>query len=183
MKRLYLQVKIIATHQAGDRVLKLKDIHPHWRLVKSLRQPIEQGRDEKKNHTNEGDNGEASSPPPSFDLLRIQESTIVKSEGRSPGALNKMWAGASQRPTASQRRQQAFEESTHRESSGFEYAQTRIPDSQSPSATYIQRAGRGGRRQGSREGGHRGERGDARGRAMGGQNAGVPTSYMGNFQM
>ncbi len=100
---------------------------------------------------------------------------VVKAKGRPPGALNRAWAGASQRPTAAQRRQRAFDESTQREPSGFEYAQTQIPDSQPPPPIQSQRGGRGGRQ--------RGGRGGARGRAAGDQIRDVPASYMGSFQM
>jgi len=58
------------------------------------------------------------------DILRVQESTMIKSKERLLGALNRVWAEVSQRSTVSQRRQQTFENSTWRESSGFEYAQT-----------------------------------------------------------
>ncbi len=103
------------------------------------------------------------------DILRIQEPAVMKLKGRSSGALNKVRAGASQR------RRRAFEKSTRREPSDFEYAQTQIPDSQPPPPTQSQRD--------RREGRQRGERGGARGATVGGHISGVPESYMSSFQM
>ena len=141
---------------------------------------MRQAEEQEKDHTypKDGDDGLMDvDPPPSLiisavDILRVQEPTVVKAKGRPPGALNRVWAGASQRPTASQQRQQTFEDSTRREPSGFEYADTQIPDSQPPPPSPRQRGRRGG------------HQGAARGRAKGrGQTGGVPASYMGTFQM
>lgn len=171
--------------QAGGRVLKLEDIHPHWRFVKPPRQAIGQPEKQEEDHTNGGDDNEAMdvertpSPSSNVDILRVQEPAVVKAKGRPPGALNRVWAGATQRPTASQRRQRAFEESTQREPSGFEYAQTQIPDSQPSPPTQSQRGERGGRQRGERGGARR----RAAARALEGQTGSVPAFYMGSFQM
>lgn len=123
-------------NQAGGRVLKLEDIHSYWRFVKSLRHATRQAKKQENNYTNDDNNDRAidvdSTSSPIIlegDILRVQEPAIVKVKGRPAGGLNRVWARASQRLTAAQRRQRAFHESTQREPSDFEYAQTQIPDS------------------------------------------------------
>ena len=116
---------------------------------------------------------------PADDILCIQEPAIVKPKGRPPEALNRAWIGASQRPNASQHQQQAFEDSTQREPSDFEYAQTQIPDSQPPPPPQRQQGGRGGRQRGGQGAGQATTRWGATGSQIGG----VPASYIGTFQM
>ncbi len=101
----------------------------------------------------------------SEDILRVQESAIVRAKGRPRGSSNRVRSGASQR------RQQAFEESTQREPSGFELVEE-LPSRGATQATQPQQAPRG------REG-----RGRGRSEARGGQIAGVPDSMMTSFQM
>jgi len=141
--------------------------------VKPPKQVIGQGQKRQEDdHTYEDDDNEAMNieeTSSASDILRIQEPAVMKLKGRSSGALNKVRAGASQR------RRRAFEKSTRREPSDFEYAQTQIPDSQPPPPTQSQRD--------RREGRQRGERGGARGATVGGHISGVPESYMSSFQM
>jgi len=166
-------------------VLKLEDIHPHWRFTKppqtrqaTARQEDHAKDDEDVTEVQGTPPGTPSSPPEDRtlpdDILRVQEPAIVKPKGRSRGSLNKAWAAPSQ---SRRRRQIAFANSTQRTPSAFELTpdlpSSQVPDSQP--RTQSQRGGRGGRR--------RGERGDARGTTAEGQISGVPTSYMGSFQM
>ena len=81
-------------YQAGGRVLKLEDIHPHWQYVKPPRQA--NGQAEKQEEiTHGGNDNEAMdavhtpSLSPADDILCIQEPAIVESKGRPPGALNR----------------------------------------------------------------------------------------------
>ncbi len=177
--------------RTGGNVLKLKDIHPHWRFTKPPRARQATEEQEEEDHTM-GGNEEVTevpgtppgtAPPPEepelpADVLRVQEPAVVKAKGRPRGSMNMLWAPPAQRPTASQRRRrQAFENSTQRAPSAFEYApelpSSQVPDSQPPRS----------QREGRQRGGQRGGRGGVRGRAAEGQNAGVPASYMGSFQM
>jgi len=58
-----------------------------------------------------------------------------------------------------------------------------VPDNQPPAPTQGQRGKRGGRQRDARESRRREGRGDAGGTAVKSQITGVPTSYVGNFQM
>jgi len=185
-------------NRIGGNVLKLEDIHPHWRFAKPPQ--ARQATAGQEDHAMGGDDvtevqgtPPGTPPPPSpspspkdrglpDNILRVQEPAVVKSKGRPRGSLNKAWAAPSQ---SQRRRQIAFKNSTQRTSSAFELApdlpSSQVPDSQPPT----QRGGRGGRQRGARgtvRGGYqRGGRGGAEGTAAEGQIAGVPTSYMGSF--
>jgi len=176
--------------RAGGNVLKLEDIHPHWRFTKppQTRQATMGQEDNTADDNNDkitkvrGTSPDTSSSPPADtqlpdDILRVQEPAIVKSKGRPRGSLNKAWAAPSQ---SQRRRQITLENSTQRTSSAFELTpdlpSSQVPDSQ-PST---QRGGGRGGRQRDGRGSQRGGRG---GTTMEGQISGVPTSYMGSFQM
>lgn len=168
--------------QASGRILKLEDIHPHWRFVKPPRPATGAAEGQEEVNTHGGDDEATKverTPSSPKDILRIQEPAVVKAKGRPLGALNKAWTGTSQRSTTSQRRQQAFEDSTQREPSGFEYAQTQIPDSQPPQPIQSRRGGLGSRQRGGRGAGGA----TARGGASNSQIRGIPSFYMGTFQM
>jgi len=173
--------------RAGGNVLKLEDIHPHWRFTKppQTRQATEEQEDYNMggNDVTEVRGTPPGTPPPPSspedrtvpdNILRVQEPAVVKPKGRPRGSLNKAWAAPSQ---SQRRRQIAFANSTQRTLFAFELIpdlpSSQVPDSQPP--TQSQRGGRGGRR--------RGGRGGARGAAAEGQISGVPTTYMGSFQM
>jgi len=184
--------------RVDSNVLKLKDIYSYWRFAKPSQ--ARQATARQEDHAIRGDDvTEVQGTPPeilpppssspedrglSDDILRVQEPAVVKSKGRPRGLLNKAWAAPSQ---SQRRRQMTFENSTQRTSSAFELApdlpSSQVPDSQPPT----QRGERGGRQRGPRggvRGGYqRGGRGGAEGTAAEGQIAGVPTSYIGSFQM
>jgi hypothetical protein len=176
--------------RAGGNVLKLEDIHPHWRFTKppQTRQTTMGQEDNTADDNNDeitkvrGTPPENSSPSPADmqlpdDILRVQEPAIVKSKGRPRGSLNKAWAAPSQ---SQRRRQIALENSTQRTPSAFELApdlpSSQVPDSQ-PSTQ------RGGGRGGRQRGGRGSQRGGRGGTVMQGQISGVSTSYKGSFQM
>lgn len=180
--------------RAGGNVLKLEDIHPHWRFTKppQTRQATAGQEDNTAGDNNDevtevrGTPPETPSPSPEDrqlpdDILRVQEPAIVKSKGRPRGSLNKAWAAPSQ---SQRRRQIVFENSTQRTPSAFELTpdlpSSQVPDSQPPST---QRGGRGEGHQRGGRGGQRGGREGARGASTEGQISGVPASYMGSFQM
>ena len=86
--------------EAGG-VLKIEDIHPHWRFKKPTQSHDQQGENEENSNTDSA----------AVELLRVNEPAIIASRGRPPGARNK------------RTRAQAFEDSTQREPSGFEHVQ------------------------------------------------------------
>ncbi len=180
-------------NRADGGVLKLQDIHRHWLYTKPPRAATARAEEQEDNTMGghqgggEGDDEhiEMQGTPSPPQILQIQEPAIVRAKGRPPGSQNRLWAGvAPSQPTASQRRrQQAFEDSTQRQPSGFELTpelpSSQVPDSQSQSQRGgPQRGGRGGRQRGGRGGRQRGGRGGAEG-----QIGDVPASYMGSFQM
>ncbi len=126
--------------RAGGNVLKLEDIHPHWRFTKPpQRRAAEQVNQE--DHAMDGDDvtevqgtppGTPSPPPEARsipdNILRVQEPAIVKSRGRPRGSLKKAWAAPSQ---SQRRRQVALENSTQRTPSAFELTPD-LPSSQVP---------------------------------------------------
>jgi len=153
--------------------LKLQDIHRHWLFTKPPRAATARA-EEQDNHTmvdeGDGEDIEMQGTPAQPQILQIQEPAIVRAKGRPPGSQNRLWAGAAPpQPTVSQRRrQQAFEDSTRRQPSGFELTpelpSSQVPDSQSQSQRGgPQRGGRGGRQRGGRGGRQRGGRGGAEG--------------------
>jgi hypothetical protein len=191
--------------RAGGNILKLEDIHPHWRFTKPAQTRSATAGQEDHAMGGDDDADVPGTPPPPpedappeddgshedetlpDDILRVQEPAVVKRKGRPRGSLNKAWAAPSQ---SQRRRQQALDRSTQRDPSAFEYApdlpSSQVPDSQ-PST---QRGGRGGRQRGGRGsqrdvrgGGQRGGRGGAGASTIEGQIADVPASYMGSFQM
>lgn len=96
--------------QVGGYVLKIGNIHPHWRSEKPQR--TRRAINELEDHTS-GDEDAADAlgtpPPPSSpledrtisdDLLRVQKPAIVKPKGHPRGSLNKAFAA----PSQSQRR-------------------------------------------------------------------------------
>lgn len=105
--------KIEARMNGPSGILHIDDVHPHWRFEK----PIRPGR---PHLISDGDGDE---PPSDTDrasmteLLRVREPTVIKPKGRPFGARNKV------RNTKGNKRtqEQAFEESTSREPSGFEH--------------------------------------------------------------
>jgi len=178
--------------RASENVLKLEDIHPHWRFTKppQTRQATA-GQEDHAMGDDDGTDVPGTPPPPPKDgtlpddILRVQEPAVVKPKGRPRGSLNKAWATSSQ---SQRRRQTAFENSTQRTSSAFELTpdlpSSQVPNSQPP--TQSQRGGQGGRQRGGRGvrgGRQRGGRGGAGGTAAEGQIDEVPTFYMGSFQM
>ena len=128
--------------QANKKVLKLENIHSHWRYFKE--QNIE-ASEQKKNKNIAFENETSSSTHEDVSnainveisktssslmirfsiirevLLRIQELTIMKFKERSKDSLNQTWSKTS-RPSISQRRKQkTFKCFTRRESSEFKY--------------------------------------------------------------
>ncbi len=179
--------KLICAHEiqncmydrASDDTLKLKNIHSHWRYIKSLR-----ATQKEKNHTMKEkemiDMSVTSSlvivtasiaTTTSKNILRVQKLVIVRAKERSWDSSNRV------RSEISQRRQQVFEESTQREPSGFELVKE-LSSHEAIQATQPQQASR------SREGRERErERERERSEARGGQIAGVSDSMMTSFQM
>lgn len=171
--------------QDGGGILKLEDIHPHWRYEKPS-PPILQEEDIIQEDAAEemvvevaGTPPPTSPPPPpatwpvpddtTSDILHVRQPAAVKAKGRPRGSQN----------TRSTRQQRAFERSTQRESSGFERAPqlpTREDDAVTQSVLDRQlQPSQQGRRRGRGGGGRRGVRGVPI--------AGIPGSYMGSFQM
>lgn len=75
--------------RAGENVLKLEDIHPHWRFTKppQTRQATTRQEDQARGDDNVTDVPETSPPPPEDgtlpdDILRVQEPAVVKPKGR-----------------------------------------------------------------------------------------------------
>ena len=150
--------------RAGGDVLKLEDMHPHWRFIK----PSSQAQVHEEETVSETMPKTPPGTPPPFTavtaypgdpqpingLLSVAEPSVVKAKDRPRDALNKEWTGAPQRLSASQRQhQQALENSTQRDPSAFEYA-SELPSMQVPNSQASQRdGGRGGRRgRGERDG-------------------------------
>ena len=111
-------------------VLKLEDIHSHWRLDK-------ENDDTRSNTINENANV-SDEDGANTELLLINEPAIAKPLGRPPGAKNKK-----------RTRYEAFEDSTQREPSGFERTQA-------SGRKRAQGASQGGARGGEARGGARG---------------------------
>jgi len=95
--------------RASGNVLKLEDIHSHWRFTKppQTRQATTRQEDNIAGDNNDevtkvrGTSSETSSSSPKDrqlfdDILRVQELVIVKSKDRSRDSLNKAWAASSQ---------------------------------------------------------------------------------------
>jgi hypothetical protein len=140
--------------RAGGNILKLEDIHPHWRFTKPPQ--TRRATAGQEDHAMGGDDNAGvpgiQPPPPDDngshedetlpdDILRVQEPAVVKPKDRPRGLLNKAWAAPSQ---SQRRRQQTLDRSTQRDPSAFKYApdlpSSQVPDSQ-PST---QRGGRDG---------------------------------------
>ena len=108
-------------------VLKLTDVHPHWRFKKPARHYQEP--DEYVNV----DENEEDETPTQDPLLLIQNPRVAKSKGRPRGALN--------RQKSSRKSTKTSTNSTQRDPSAFEYAEAvdliddevQIPSSQPPS--------------------------------------------------
>ena len=112
---------------SGGGVLKLQDVHPHWRFVKPKRHYVPPGE------VVELSDDEA---PPMDPLLRIQNPRKVKAKGRPAGAPNKPKEGRNRKVEQQQR-------STQRDLSGFEHAalvdltsEVQVPSSQPPPSQY-----------------------------------------------
>ena len=101
----------------GAGVLRLEDIHSHWQIDKTTNERNDENKTESEdeNTGNEEDTVEA--------LLQVNEPAIAKPRGRPRGAKNK-------KKTKKRTRQQAFEDSTQREPSGFEYILARRQEQQ-----------------------------------------------------
>ena len=90
----------------GAGVLKIEDIHSHWRFEKSLAANRPSTETSTQNYNvNEVDISQ---------LLEINESVVIIPKGRPPGARGKRRTAAAER---------AFDNSTRREASGFEHNQ------------------------------------------------------------
>ena len=89
----------------GAGVLKIEDIYSHWRFEKSLAANRPSTETSTENHN--------VSKVDVSQILEINEPAVIKPKGRPPGDRGK-------RRTAAQR---AFDNSTRRGASGFEYSQ------------------------------------------------------------
>ena len=97
-------------------MLKLSDVHPHWRYKKPRRRYVEPGEFVDNDELLDDDTS-AQNP-----LLQIQNPKKIKPKGRSRGASNKKKSKPAGRDYEAER-QRAFDNSTLRESSGFDYAE------------------------------------------------------------
>lgn len=138
-------------------VLKLEDVHPHWKFVREA--VIE-------NHASDSSD---DSLPPIDPLLLVQDPAVCKPKGRPVGALNRT------------RQEHAFDISTHRELSQFEHVEAAVQDQEQLQNIHaplepLPRRGRSAARgapRGRARAGRRGRAGRCGRAGIGGANAGA----------
>ena len=94
-------------------VLQIEDIHPHWLLEKAIPQRGQTPEDESEANSDSEADPDAIIDPTALDLLHVNDPAIVRPRGRPVGARNKS--------KKKRTRAEAFEDSTQREPSHFEY--------------------------------------------------------------
>ena len=117
----------------GGGVLKLADVHPHWRFKKPNRHYREP--EEFVNVDEEEEDDTPAQDP----LLQIQNPKTVPTKGRPRGSQNRNKSKATRGRNRAEEQQRAFDNSTRRESSRFEYTEAidltssvQVPASQPP---------------------------------------------------
>jgi len=106
---------IIAERSANGGTLRIKDIHPHWRFKKPEHIPGDEVTEDEPYAEGAGIasddevDTEVDVTPIDDELIRVADPAIIKLKGRPVGALNK---------------RKRDENSTRRDPSGFEYANT-----------------------------------------------------------
>ena len=95
-------------------VLMIEDIHPHWLLEKAIPRSDQAPEDDSDADSSSEIDSDVVIDPTDLELLHVNDPARVKPRGRPSGARNKS--------KKKRTHQEAFEDSTQREPSQFEYA-------------------------------------------------------------